>query len=87
MSDLTLETKALTFVSWEKTIDDLDKKISKLTLKAVLGGIGALLCFAAAAFLPGGSKYSFFCFEKLAQSVLLYQSSSPVLWSPVELAC
>ncbi|KAJ6561975.1 hypothetical protein B0H19DRAFT_1026798 [Mycena capillaripes] len=41
--------------TWESTIDDLNEEIKKLTLKAVLMGVGALLCFAAAAFLPGGS--------------------------------
>jgi predicted hydrocarbon binding protein len=51
-----LKDNALTFVSWEKTINDLNEEIRNSTLIAALGGIGALLCFAAAAFLPGGSK-------------------------------
>lgn len=44
-------------ISWEGTIADLTAEIKKLTLKAVLMGVGALLCFAAAAFIPGGSGY------------------------------
>lgn len=43
--------------SWEATIKDLSKEVRGLTLKAVLMGVGALLCFAAAAFIPGGSEY------------------------------
>jgi hypothetical protein len=44
--------------SWEQTIDDLTEEIKRLTLQAVLTGVGALLCFAGAAFLPGGSESS-----------------------------
>jgi prefoldin subunit 5 len=40
--------------TWQATIDDLSDQVKQLTLKAVLMGVGALLCFAAAAFLPGG---------------------------------
>jgi hypothetical protein len=43
--------------SWEKTIDELTEEVKRLTLKAVLSGLGALVCFAAGAFLPGGSKF------------------------------
>ncbi|EJU00461.1 hypothetical protein DACRYDRAFT_117414 [Dacryopinax primogenitus] len=40
--------------AWEKTIGELSEEVKKQTLYAVLAGIGAIACFAAAAFIPGG---------------------------------
>ncbi|KAJ6561967.1 hypothetical protein B0H19DRAFT_1068666 [Mycena capillaripes] len=54
VADYHVQATAIFKRSLESTIDGLDEEIKKLTLKAVLMGVGALLCFAAAAFLPGG---------------------------------
>ncbi|KIK54677.1 hypothetical protein GYMLUDRAFT_231859 [Collybiopsis luxurians FD-317 M1] len=44
--------------TWERTIDDLSEQVKQLTLQAVLLGIGALVIFAAAAFIPGGMLFT-----------------------------
>ncbi|KDQ15918.1 hypothetical protein BOTBODRAFT_276056 [Botryobasidium botryosum FD-172 SS1] len=44
--------------SFEATIDDLTEQVRQVALKAALTGVGALLCIAAAAFLPGGSGFA-----------------------------
>lgn len=45
--------------SVEEAVKNFDDNEKKLTLKAVLFGRGALSCFAAAAFLPGGGEWYF----------------------------
>ena len=66
---LTLWLFSLFDISWTKTVDDLTDQQKKATLYGALSIIGALVCFAAAAFFPGallgaGETFSRPCAKK-----------------------
>ena len=52
-SSLTLWLFLLFDISWTKTVGDLTDQQKKATLYGALSIVGALVCFAAAAFFPG----------------------------------